>query len=439
MDSAQTAAFQRERADLFARRLPFGIAMLVVIFTGTAVIESFAHPDRLRPFVGQAVTFALGSAAALLAARSSRVRLVLPAVIAGLTAATMGALALVAVTTGDGAENLLMVALTFTTMAAVILPFTWRLQGVVAAGAIGAVAAVAPWLPWHETPARLLFLFVQVELGLILGTAALEQEARRAFERRALLEAANVEKDRLIAELVRANRLKAEFLSTISHELRTPLNVIAGYADMLGDPDFGALSDEQGTMLAGIQAAAHQQLTLIEASLDLNRLEARDDILQTEPVDMEALFADVRRTLRAARLEVAVRWRNELGTRPMVSDRHKLGAILHHLVDNAIKFTPAGEVEVRARPLAQDRVALVVRDTGIGIAPENVALVFELFRQLDGSETRLYGGTGIGLHLVKRLVERLGGTIELASVPGVGSTFTVTLPAGTTSTHRPPD
>jgi signal transduction histidine kinase len=403
--------------------------MLVMIFTGTAVIEAFARADRLLPFVGQAATFGLGSAVALVAVRSRRARLALPAITAGLVAGATAALGVVAVVAGDGAESFLMVALTFTTMATVILPFGWRLQGIVSASAIAAVVAVTPWLAWHETPARLLFLFVQVELGLVLGSAALERQARRAFERRTLLERANAEKDLLIAELVRANRLKAEFLSTMSHELRTPLNVIAGYADMLGDPDFGALAVEQREMLASIKTAARDQLTLIEASLDLNRLEAGSDTVETEAVDVEGLFADVRRTLRAARLEVAVRWRNGLGTRPMVSDRRKLGTILHHLVDNAIKFTPAGEVEVRAEAVAEDRVTIVVRDTGVGIASENVPLVFELFRQLDGSDTRRHGGTGIGLHLVKRLVESLGGTIELASVPGEGSTFTVTLPA----------
>lgn len=430
MESAQAEAFRRERADLLASRLPFAIAVLVAIFTGTAVIESLAHPDRLRPFVGQAVTFAIGSAAALVATRSPRLRLMLPAITAGLIAAAMGALAVVAVATADEAENLLMVALTFTTMAAVILPLGWRLQGVVAVTATAAVAAVMSSLASHETPTRLLFLFVQVLLGLVLGTAALEHEARRAFERRVLLENANVEKDRLITELVRANRLKAEFLSAMSHELRTPLNVIAGYTEMLGDSAFGSLAGEQREMLTAIQQAARDQLTLIEASLDLNRIEGGGDIVQTERVDVDDLFADVRRTVHTARPDVVVRWRNELGSRPMLGDRRRLGAILHHLVDNAIKFTPVGEVEVRAESVVPNRIAFVVRDTGIGIAPENVALVFELFRQLDGSETRRYGGTGIGLYLVKRLVECLGGTIELASMPGAGSTFTVTLPTG---------
>jgi signal transduction histidine kinase len=147
-----------------------------------------------------------------------------------------------------------------------------------------------------------------------------------------------------------------------------------------------------------------------------------------ERVDLAEVFRELQRKLRSAPPQVAVRWHNEL-TMPVVTDRRMLTSILQHLIDNAIKFTPAGEIDVRAAPLPSDCFAVRVRDTGIGIAPENIPVIFELFRQIDGSETRHYGGTGVGLHLVMRLVKRLGGSIDVASVPEGGSTFSVTLPS----------
>jgi signal transduction histidine kinase len=238
----------------------------------------------------------------------------------------------------------------------------------------------------------------------------------------------SLENGRLLASLQATTRLKSEFLSTMSHELRTPLNVITGYADILAGGALGPLTPAQADAIARIRRSARDQLDLIETTLDLNRLDAGREVIQVSRVDFDALFAEVRKDLGATDdALVALRWRNAVNDRDVRTDCAKLKAILKHLVSNALKFTPEGEVEVTVRD-GGGPLVLEVRDTGIGIAPDDLPTIFEMFRQVDGSHTRRYGGVGLGLHVVKRLVERLGGTIAVASRPGAGSVFTVTIP-----------
>jgi signal transduction histidine kinase len=254
------------------------------------------------------------------------------------------------------------------------------------------------------------------------------KEHRLAF---GIAHAASValETARLIATLQDANRLKSEFLSTMSHELRTPLNVITGYADILAERGFGPLTAEQAESVERIRQSTRDQLDLIDASIDLNRLEAGRDVVDVDRVDVDALFAEIRHDLRAADSAiVGLRWRNAVDGRPVLTDRVKLKAIIKHLVSNALKFTARGEVEVAIDEDA-GRLCIRVRDTGIGIAASDLPTIFEMFRQVDGSNTRPFGGVGLGLYIVKRLVERLHGEVTVASAPGVGSVFTVTLPA----------
>jgi signal transduction histidine kinase len=237
-----------------------------------------------------------------------------------------------------------------------------------------------------------------------------------------------LENDRLIAELRAANRTKAEFLSTMSHELRTPLNVISGYAGMLADSELGALTSEQRFFLDRIRESARDQLDLINSTIDLNRLEAGMDAPSVVPVDLDALFAEIRADIRATKDAVTLRWQNRLGARTVETDATKLRTIVRNLVDNALKFTEAGEVEVTAAE-SDGHVAIAVRDTGVGIAAEDIPIIFDVFRQVDGSETRRFGGAGLGLYLAKCLAERLDATISVVSTPGVGSTFTLHLPS----------
>ncbi len=246
---------------------------------------------------------------------------------------------------------------------------------------------------------------------------------------RGLAEAAGTALDaaRVVEHLRRTNRLKSEFVSTMSHELRTPVHVMLGCLEMARDDELDA--GERDHALERAERAGRDLLTLVEGALDIGRLEAGVDDLQLAAVALPELLAELRiqcETLPSV-AGVALDWDTaEIGD-TIVTDARKLSAIVRNLVHNALKFTAAGAVAVDARRV-DDCLVLRVVDTGIGIAPEQHEAVFEMFRQADGSDARLYGGTGLGLHIVRRFVDQLGGTIVLDSSPGRGSTFTVTLP-----------
>jgi len=230
---------------------------------------------------------------------------------------------------------------------------------------------------------------------------------------------------RLVDDLQTANRVKSEFVSTMSHELRTPLHVIMGYAEMLEE----APPAEQQPMIAKVRLAGRELLDLIEATLNLNRLEAGRDEPSLEPVDVAALWDELASEFTAVphKSEVALRWAPVQGI-VLATDRRKLKIILKNLVGNALKFTATGEVAM-ASTADGEQCIFTVSDTGCGIPAEQLPLIFEMFRQVDSSDTRSFGGVGLGLYIVRRLVDQLGGRISVDSAPGQGSTFRVALPA----------
>jgi signal transduction histidine kinase len=232
-----------------------------------------------------------------------------------------------------------------------------------------------------------------------------------------------------VAELEEANRLKAEFVATVSHELRTPLNVIIGYADMLAEGT--ELSDEQATMIGAIRRYSTLQRDLITNVLDFSRLSSGRVSFHVERFPLAPLLQEVqalhagRARTPAVRLTVAAE--TAIGT--IETDRVKLLEVLHNLVDNALKFTEAGTVAVVARAgPGPDRVTIEVRDSGAGIPAGELGTIFEPFRQVGASSTRETGGVGLGLSIVKQLVDALGGKVSVASRLGEGSTFRVELP-----------
>jgi PAS domain S-box-containing protein len=234
----------------------------------------------------------------------------------------------------------------------------------------------------------------------------------------------------LVEKLERADRLKSEFVSTMSHELRTPLNVVLGYTDILAD-DIHA--PEQRAHLARIRQSSLELLEMIEATLNVNRLAAGKDLPQIERLPLAALWDDLRSEFDAlpCPADVVLRW-EPVGDAVLRTDRRKLKIIVKNLVGNALKFTPAGEIVVRCER-QDDATVISVRDTGIGIPADHLTHIFDMFRQVDSSDARSYGGTGLGLYIVRQLVDQLGGVIEVESAPGHGSAFRVRLPTAPAS------
>ena len=235
---------------------------------------------------------------------------------------------------------------------------------------------------------------------------------------------------RLVADLEAADQLKTEFVSTMSHELRTPLNVIIGYTEMLREEAVGPVTNGQRELINRLDARGRELLELIEATLHVGRLEAGRDTVELAPIDVpnlvQALQASTAGLPRPA--GVAFEWDAPLGAREqLLTDRAKVALVVRNLVSNAFKFTVHGQVLVR---LALDDESLVieVHDTGIGISEEHLPLIFEMFRQVDGSMTRRHDGVGLGLYIVRQFVTRLGGTVSVESTPGRGSQFRVVLP-----------
>ena len=231
-----------------------------------------------------------------------------------------------------------------------------------------------------------------------------------------------------------ADRHKSEFLANMSHELRTPLNAIIGYSEMLQE-DAGDLGAEQLVDdLQKINAAGKHLLELINAVLDLSKIEAGKMELYLESFGVDELVRDIAAVIQPLatkngnRLEV--RCADDVGT--MRADLTKVRQALFNLLSNACKFTERGTVALdvaREAVDGQDRMVFTVRDTGIGMTPEQLARLFEAFTQADAATTRRYGGTGLGLALSRRLCRMMGGDVTVESEVGRGSTFTIRLPA----------
>jgi signal transduction histidine kinase len=236
---------------------------------------------------------------------------------------------------------------------------------------------------------------------------------------------------RTLKRLEERERLQAELVANVSHELRTPLNVIGGYTELLAEGEFGALQPDAMDVLARVKEACQELSDLVSDFLRYARVEAGVEVVGYAPVEVERLAAEMERLARVLlREESAVTVRVELDDAPsrVVSDPVKLRTVLRNLVNNAAKFTASGAIVVRFSGAAEDGLVVTVRDTGPGIAPENLEIIFEPFRQIDGSATRKHGGIGLGLALSRKLARLLGGDITVESELGFGSTFTLTLP-----------
>ncbi|MDB5800520.1 MAG: histidine kinase [Rhodocyclales bacterium] len=241
------------------------------------------------------------------------------------------------------------------------------------------------------------------------------------------------------AELERSNQYKSEFLANMSHELRTPLNSTLILAKLLADNKDGNLSNEQVKFAQTISGAGNDLLTLINDILDLSKIESGKVEVQVEAVNIARTVESLQRGLlpvaneKGLTLSASV----EPGTAERIAtDAQRLGQILKNLLSNALKFTDKGEVSLRVLSNAEN-VLFAIRDTGIGIPQHQQEIIFEAFRQADGSTHRKYGGTGLGLSISRDLARLLGGDISVRSTAGNGSIFTLTLPLVYVSSMTP--
>jgi signal transduction histidine kinase/CheY-like chemotaxis protein len=262
------------------------------------------------------------------------------------------------------------------------------------------------WLPEEITMARVI-------------TESYARALERDQARRLLIEARD--------EAVRTAVLRSQFVANMSHEIRTPLTGTLGMLELLLETELDGLQREFASEAYG---SSSRLLTIINDILDFSKLEAGQIVLEADPVDLKAIATEVKMTLapqlKNKPVEIRVEVDSEVPHR-VFGDATRLRQVLMNLAGNAVKFTREGEIvlSIRAGAVDDSVVALTfaVHDTGIGIAPENIERIFESFVQADGSTTRKFGGSGLGLSISRQLVELMGGSITVESTPGVGSAF----------------
>jgi signal transduction histidine kinase len=228
-----------------------------------------------------------------------------------------------------------------------------------------------------------------------------------------------------------ANRLKSEFLASMSHELRTPLNAIMGFSQVLMAGVAGELTEKQNERIGRIYNSGQTLLNMINDILDISKIEAGRMEIVNRPFVVADWLGEINKQLeglaQAKSLEFNVKHDPGL-PETLVGDETRLKQIATNLISNAIKFTDAGKINVEISKHEDDNWAIIVTDTGIGIPSHALDFIFDEFRQVDGSTQRKHGGTGLGLAIVRKLAMLMGGTVQVDSSPGVGSTFTVMLP-----------
>ncbi|WP_454615852.1 response regulator [Bradyrhizobium cenepequi] len=281
------------------------------------------------------------------------------------------------------------------------------------------------WIAWREG-------LVRSDAGRLAEIQSVGRDITdRAESERALAEA----RDQADA----ANRAKSRFLAMASHEIRTPLNGIIGMSGLLMDTP---LTPEQTTYAKAVKTSGDALLSLIEELLDYSKIEAGKIDLEPRPFALSRLIEDITELLapraEAKGIEIAA-YIDERLPMEVVGDAARLRQVLLNLAGNAIKFTATGGVSLVVEPgIRPNEISFLVRDTGIGIAPEAQQRIFREFEQADEGIARSYGGTGLGLSISDRIIKRMGGRIALASTPGAGSTFELSIPLAASDSNGPP-
>jgi len=280
----------------------------------------------------------------------------------------------------------------------------------------------------HEFPVDLAITAVQRDASPSFTAFIRDISVRKQAEQQLQGTLAKLESQNL--ELEQASRMKSDFLANMSHELRTPLNAIIGFSDVLLEELFGELNDKQREYTQDVLTSGHHLLALINDILDLSKIESGKMDMDMRDFSVLEVLESGLKMIRQRAAEHAIQLEFDIapGTDVIQGDQRKVKQILFNLLSNAIKFTPdGGSVRITTRQI-EGGVEITVSDTGIGIAPEDQEKVFDEFQQVGASARQEREGTGLGLALVKQLVELHGGRVWLESEVGQGSTFTFTLP-----------
>jgi signal transduction histidine kinase len=285
----------------------------------------------------------------------------------------------------------------------------------------GAVSGYVTWTP--PQPGKIILGQVAPPLGVALVVVAIVA----FFSSRHVVRSAG-RLERALSAALAADKSKTEFLTNVSHELRTPMNGVMGIGQLLRH---SGLNEQQREMLEVLMTSADSQMKLIDDLMDISRIESGIFELDTAPFDPGEALAEIVAVLTPIATDKGLQLHVDMPSTSgqfVIGDRDAFKQICTNLVGNAIKFTDSGVVTVsmeQAQRLDEASIAIVVADTGPGIAPEDQQAVFERFKQVDGSTSRGAGGVGLGLSITKSLVELMNGRIELKSAPGEGAKFTV--------------
>jgi signal transduction histidine kinase len=411
-DTSERSAYERDMRELLVLRLIAAWGLFITVRAVAGVVVTIYFPERLS---GNLVL--LGG---LLAVAGLNVFCVRRAPRWTITATVLSSIAGVGVHViyfvleSRIAESTVIIFMLFLTGLLILFPWGWRGQAWV-----GAAAVVGHLLVLRGG--------VPTALPLPLGILAIMVAATFTVVGAHLLDKHRFEVYRHTRAAERANSAKSEFLATVSHELRTPLSVIMGYTDLLLEESANA---EQQDMLRRVRQQSAELLDLIQAMLHLDRMETGRLHGAREEFRVGELFDRLRADIPPGWCKPGVRleWPESALQTVMRSERRELEIILRNLIHNALKYTEQGSVRVEvAVREATRRIQFTVGDNGPGIPAEDLAIIFDMFAQ-GGSNGPRGGGVGLGLFIVKRLVDALGGTVEVHSEAGAGARFTVSLP-----------